>query len=491
MNPKGLFTFSFHSSISLFHFEDAITELKALADIINGSISTIEKSMNDNSLAYPSPITPFSAESEAARSLPEVQTAGLKIVSAAAQIIALVRPPSLSMFAYALQFHVSTAIRIAIITHTAEILRDGGMQGKHVEEIAKPTNIDPAKLARVLRLLATNHIFVEVSPDVFANNRLSSMLDTGKSVEEIIERPDKKYEDTIAFGALLEHLTEDALTSSSALPDLIVDPKDGLSNDPNKTAFNRAYKTELPFFEWFDLPEQARRMARFAIAMHAGSKILAPDAIVQGFDWKQYPDGSLVVDVGGGIGSQCASLAKHYPQLSFAVQDRSPVIREGLEFWNSQFPSYIESGKVIFEAHDFFTPQPVRKVAVFLLRMILHDWSDEYCVKILRYLRATADKSTKLLIIENIVSYACTDTLTKDIHGAERPPAPAPLLPNFGHSNTIAYYTDLTMMSLLNGQERTVLQLKALMKQGGWNLVEVYHSNPFAVGQSKAIGIPI
>jgi hypothetical protein len=32
-----------------------------------------------------------------------VQTAGLKIVSAAAQIIALVRPPSLSMFAYALQ----------------------------------------------------------------------------------------------------------------------------------------------------------------------------------------------------------------------------------------------------------------------------------------------------------------------------------------------------------------------------------------------------
>jgi hypothetical protein len=140
--------------------------------------------------------------------------------------------------------------------------------------------------------------------------------------------------------------------------------------------------------------------------------------------------------------------------------------------------------------------------------MILHDWSDEYCVKILRYLRATADKSTKLLIVENIVSYACTDTLTKDIHGAERPPAPAPLLPNFGHSNTIAYYTDLTvrltssmpsstlifflkMMSLLNGQERTVLQLKALMKQGGWNLVEVYHSNPFAVGQSKAIGIPI
>jgi hypothetical protein len=42
--------------------------------------------------------------------------------------------------------------------------------------------------ARVLRLLATNYIFKEVSPDVFANNRLSSALDTGKSVEELVTK---------------------------------------------------------------------------------------------------------------------------------------------------------------------------------------------------------------------------------------------------------------------------------------------------------------
>jgi hypothetical protein len=40
--------------------------------------------------------------------------------------------------------------------------------------------------AHVLRLLATNYIFTEVTPDVFANNRLSSVLDTGKSVEELL-----------------------------------------------------------------------------------------------------------------------------------------------------------------------------------------------------------------------------------------------------------------------------------------------------------------
>lgn len=42
--------------------------------------------------------------------------------------------------------------------------------------------------ARVLRLLATSYIFTEVSPDVFTNNRLSSVLDTGKSVEELLTK---------------------------------------------------------------------------------------------------------------------------------------------------------------------------------------------------------------------------------------------------------------------------------------------------------------
>ena len=37
----------------------------------------------------------------------------------------------------------------------------------------------------MLRKLASTFVFVEVAPNVFANNRLSSTLDTGKTVEEI------------------------------------------------------------------------------------------------------------------------------------------------------------------------------------------------------------------------------------------------------------------------------------------------------------------
>lgn len=57
-----------------------------------------------------------------------------------------------------------------------------------MNEIAKPTNVDPAKLARILRVLATKHIYKEVAPDTFANNRLSSLMDTGKPIADILAK---------------------------------------------------------------------------------------------------------------------------------------------------------------------------------------------------------------------------------------------------------------------------------------------------------------
>ncbi|KAJ7473016.1 S-adenosyl-L-methionine-dependent methyltransferase [Mycena galericulata] len=488
--------------------QDALAELKALATIINNSITTIEKSITETSSTYPSPRTvPFSAESEAGRNIPEVRLAGANIVSAASQLISMVRPPPLTLVAYTTQFHVSTALRIATTTHTAEILRESGTQGKHVKDIAGPTGVDPAKLARILRLLATNHVFTEVSPDVFANNRLSSMLDTGKDVAQIIADPDRKYEGAIAFGALLEHLSDDAFKCSTSLLDVIVDPSDGLSNEPNRTAFNQAFKTDLPFFEWLDQPQQARRLARFGIAMDGGARMVDPGLILRGLNWQTYPEGSLIVDVGGGIGSRCVLLAKNHPQLRFAIQDRAPVVREAVKYWTEVLPDYYKTGKVLLEGgfstircfvidHNLSTRflfSSTRSQSVCVLAS--QDPSRlvgrfNYCVKILRNLRAAADESTKLLVVDNIVSYACSEHLSKEIPGVERPPPPAPLLPNFGHAGVLAYYTDLTMMSLVNGQERTVLQLQALMKESGWKLVEVHYGDPFAGSQSKAIGVP-
>jgi tRNA G46 methylase TrmB len=50
-----------------------------------------------------------------------------------------------------------------------------------------------------------------------------------------------------------------------------------------------------------------------------------------GYAWEQLPQGSLVVDVGGGVGAQSFTLAKHHPQLRFVIQDRESVVGDAIE----------------------------------------------------------------------------------------------------------------------------------------------------------------
>ena len=125
------------------------------------------------------------------------------------------------------QHTIAACLDLACETNITEILREAGpevstqsssllrsqlnflsdIQGSHVKDIAAKNKLHPDKLgimwlatfvlpparvnlslvfaARALRLLATHHVFLEVRPDVFANNSLSSVLDTGKSTETL------------------------------------------------------------------------------------------------------------------------------------------------------------------------------------------------------------------------------------------------------------------------------------------------------------------
>lgn len=48
-----------------------------------------------------------------------------------------------------------------------------------------------------------------------------------------------------------------------------------------------------------------------------------------GFDWAALPKGSIVVDVGGGVGNLTMALAKVHKNLRFVVQDRPATVKEG------------------------------------------------------------------------------------------------------------------------------------------------------------------
>ena len=100
--------------------------------------------------------------------------------------------------------------------------------------------------------------------------------------------------------------------------------------------------------------------------------------------------------------------------------------------------------------HDFFTPQPVKDAAVFLLRVVLHDWPDDFARKILLRLREAATPETKLLIADFVLPLACPDDTSstgglEGVEGAESVLAPAPLLPNLGKASANVYWMDLTV----------------------------------------------
>lgn len=88
-----------------------------------------------------------------------------------------------------------------------------------------------------------------------------------------------------------------------------------------------------------------------------------------------YPWASLgnatIVDVGGGVGSMCLDLAKAFPDLSFVVEDLPVHITEAKVVWDTAIPGAIDSGRVQLTVHDFFTAQPVKDAALYLLRNIL------------------------------------------------------------------------------------------------------------------------
>lgn len=117
------------------------------------------------------------------------------------------------------------------------------------------------------------------------------------------------------------------------------------------TPFQAAFKTDLPAFVWVQSrPDLVADFGLWMTALHDGRK-----TVLDGVDFEGLIGSSgitsetpVFVDVGGGIGSQCALLKSKIPNLKGRVilRDQPTVIKnalplEGVEkiafdFWNEQ-----------------------------------------------------------------------------------------------------------------------------------------------------------
>ena len=78
-----------------------------------------------------------------------------------------------------------------------------------------------------------------------------------------------------------------------------------------------------------------------------------------------------------------------------------------------------------------------------MLSKIMHDWSDEYCLTILKHLRAAAGPKTQLVIVELVMPSVSEEPAAREIPGAELPAPPQPLLRS--HASTHVYLADISV----------------------------------------------
>ncbi|KAF9032715.1 O-methyltransferase [Hymenopellis radicata] len=446
--------------------------LRTLADLISSGVRDIEDTCARKNLRFPGLDGTFEGtqDMEAAKDVPEIAQAICTIVAAASHLTALVQPVQTSMMAAIMQYNISAALFTAEALSVTEILRDVGNAGMNVVDIASRAGTSPKKLAHVLRLLATEHIYKEVAPDVFANNRISSLLDSGKPLSEVLDPSKDKYTAPCSpMPVMVQGMCETA-KFTTYLPQYMSIPAFAFADDQNKTLFNMVNKTELSFFEYLGLPENAHIRQRFGIAMgNQGTPLM------DGFDWPSLPDNAVVVDVGGGVGRASLSIARTCPKLSIKVQDLPVLENDVQNFWKDEFPEVLQTGRVEFQAQDFFEVQRVQSADVYLLRSVLHDWSDVHCARILKRLREAACPRSKLVIIDAVLSYAvqCNDGV---------------LLANHGHANLTGHAYSVHMMSMFNGQERTLPEFERLFAESGWRLESV--KRPDMSYQSFIVAIP-
>lgn len=159
--------------------------------------------------------------------------------------------------------------------------------------------------------------------------------------------------------------------------------------------------------------------------------------LLKNYDWATLNEsGATIIDIGGSHGFVPRALAAEYPNLKFIVQDLQKTIDSAPKLESPV------ADRIRYQAHDFFTPQPVKDADIYFFRWIFHNHSDKYATKILENLIPALKKGARVLI---------NDHCLRDGFGEE----------NLWDEKIIRTM-DLVMLTLLNATERSEGQYKNL-----------------------------
>ncbi|KAJ7048491.1 S-adenosyl-L-methionine-dependent methyltransferase [Mycena amicta] len=400
---------------------------------------------------------------DAKLSTPEVKEAVQVLEGACAQLCAtLARPNHTVLNNFFLTALEPSCLSVALEFKIPDILQNSPA-GMHVAKISKQCGGEPSKLARVLRLLAAKHCFREVERDVFANNRLSVQL--------LASNP---------LYSLGLHMTGDTSAAASKLADTLTDPELATSFEPVHSAWNQFTRQPLSMFDYWDQNPKLQRGERFGIGMLGWGTAVEASAIVHAYPWASLAPGSVICDLGGGVGAMAMQLVRAHPHLQLKLQDLPDrMVQAETVVWPADCPEAMQDGRVEFKKVDFLVESPIEGCDVYYMKNILHAFPTPQCITILKGVRKAMKPGSRVLLHEYILQTAGTHSSPR-LHDKaidtedQLKTAPSPLLPNYGQGRIRQYYLDVSLMVLLNSGERTLDEYVELGKQAGLKFVKVW-----------------
>ncbi len=196
--------------------------------------------------------------------------------------------------------------------------------------------------------------------------------------------------------------------------------------------WDQTFGSKGPIFNHFFRDADATRT--FLLGMH-GFGVLSSPRVVAAFDLSHF---RKLVDLGGATGHLAIAACERYPDLNAAVFELPVVV----EFTKERLQQSSASDRLSVISGDFFTGE-LPEADLFALGQILHDWTEEKILQLLRKIHARLPKGGGLLIAEKL--------LATDKSGP-----------------VMAHMQSLNMLVCTEGKERTLEEYAALLRKAGF-----------------------
>ncbi|KDP32877.1 hypothetical protein JCGZ_12169 [Jatropha curcas] len=275
----------------------------------------------------------------------------------------------------------------------------------------------PVLLDRMLRLLASYDIL-----NCTKENGRDERLYSARSICKFLTRNDSNEGSSVSPLFLLHH-DEVFMKTWYHFNEAILE---------GGIPFNKTYG--MTVFEYQGTDQRFNKVFNEAMSNHTSLIVKKIIKVYNGFDGVK-----VLVDVGGGIGVTLRIITSKYPHIKGINFDLSHV--------SADAPSFPGVEHVV---GDMFVSVP--KGDAISMKWILHDWSDDYCLKLLKNCYEALPSKGKVIVVESIL----------------------PLVAENAVSSHIVYKQDLFMFAQTpGGKERTQKDYETLAIKSGFSSCKV------------------